>query len=83
MNRTEKAELATNMGAVFAKANLVVVTRYSGLTVEEITDLRRRMRAAFSNAGPEAVHGFRKVLEQMIDPELRGRVLGLLETPRP
>ena len=44
---------------------------------------RRRMRAAFSNAGPEAVHGFRKVLEQMIDPELRERVLGLLESPRP
>ena len=40
------------------------------------------MRAAFSNAGPEAVHGFRKVLEQMIDPELRERVLGWLESPR-
>jgi DNA-binding MarR family transcriptional regulator len=37
---------------------------------------RRRMRAAFSTAGPDAVHGFRKVLEQMIDPEFRDRVLG-------
>ncbi len=44
---------------------------------------RRRMRAAFSTAGPEAVHGFRQVLEQMIDPELRERVLGWLETGRP
>jgi DNA-binding MarR family transcriptional regulator len=44
---------------------------------------RRRMRAAFSTAGPEAVHGFRKVLEQMIDPELRERVLGWLEGGRP
>ncbi len=44
---------------------------------------RRRMRAAFSSAGPEAVHGFRKVLEQMIDPELRARVVNLLETSRP
>jgi DNA-binding MarR family transcriptional regulator len=43
---------------------------------------RRRMRAAFSTAGPEAVHGFRKVLEQMIDPELRDRVLGWLESAR-
>ncbi len=43
---------------------------------------RRRMRAAFSNAGPEAVHGFRTVLEQMIDPELRERVLNWLETGR-
>lgn len=44
---------------------------------------RRRMRGAFSSAGPEAVHGFRKVLEQMIDPELRDQVLRLLETTRP
>ncbi len=44
---------------------------------------RRRMRAAFSGAGPESVHGFRKVLEQMIDPELRDRVLGGLDVPRP
>ncbi len=44
---------------------------------------RRRMRAAFSAAGPEAVAGFRKVLEQMIDPELRTRILGALEVPRP
>ena len=42
---------------------------------------RRRMRAAFSNAGPEAVAGFRKVLEQMIDPELRARVIGWLDRP--
>jgi DNA-binding MarR family transcriptional regulator len=42
---------------------------------------RRRMRAAFSNAGPEAVAGFRKVLEAMIDPALRDR-LGWLESPR-
>ncbi len=44
---------------------------------------RKRMRAAFSSAGPEAVHGFRKVLEQMIDPEVRERVLNWLESPRP
>jgi DNA-binding MarR family transcriptional regulator len=44
---------------------------------------RGRMRAAFSKAGPEAVHGFRLVLEQMIDPELRERVLGPLEAARP
>jgi DNA-binding MarR family transcriptional regulator len=43
---------------------------------------RRRMRAAFSTAGPEAVHGFRTVLEAMIDPELRDRVVGWLETGR-
>jgi DNA-binding MarR family transcriptional regulator len=43
---------------------------------------RRRMRAAFSQAGPEAVAGFRSVLEAMIDPELRDRVLRLMEGGR-
>lgn len=32
---------------------------------------RRRMRAAYRAAGPEAVAGFRQVLEEMMDPELR------------
>ena len=32
---------------------------------------RRRMRAAYRAAGPEAVAGFRRVLEQMMDPQMR------------
>ena len=32
---------------------------------------RTRMRAAYREAGPEAVQGFRRVLEQIMDPEMR------------
>ena len=32
---------------------------------------RARMRAAYRSAGPQAVQGFRTVLEAMMDPELR------------
>lgn len=32
---------------------------------------RTRMRAAYRDAGPEAVQGFRRVLEQIMDPEMR------------
>ena len=32
---------------------------------------RARMRLAFRQAGPEAVTGFRKVLEAMMDPDMR------------
>lgn len=32
---------------------------------------RSRMRAAYREAGPEAVTGFRQVLEQIMDPEMR------------
>ena len=34
---------------------------------------RARMRAAYRAAGPEAVAGFRQVLEAMMDPEMRRR----------
>ncbi|MCE8006027.1 MarR family transcriptional regulator [Aestuariivita sp.] len=38
----------------------------------QLSDAQRaRMRAAFRNAGPEAVAGFRKVLEAMIEPDLK------------
>jgi DNA-binding MarR family transcriptional regulator len=40
---------------------------------------RARMRAAYRAAGPEAVQGFRMVLEAMMDPELRRQYQGLRE----
>jgi DNA-binding MarR family transcriptional regulator len=62
--------------------NLHLTERGRGLEAELSAAQRRRMRTAFSNAGPEAVAGFRTVLEQMIDPDLRVRVLGLVEEGR-
>ena len=46
MDRTEKREFVASLAAVFAETSMVVVTRNDGLTVAEVTDLRRRMRAA-------------------------------------
>jgi len=40
---------------------------------------RARMRAAYRAAGPAAVAGFRRVLEEMMDPDQKARFLG----PRP
>ncbi|UYV37143.1 MarR family transcriptional regulator [Rhodobacteraceae bacterium D3-12] len=40
---------------------------------------RARMRTAFRNAGPEAVAGFRTVLEAMMDPEMRRKYAALKE----
>ncbi|MDJ0630474.1 MAG: MarR family transcriptional regulator [Rhodobacter sp.] len=39
-----------------------------------------RMRAAYRTAGPEAVAGFRTVLEAMMDPEMRRHFLALKES---
>ena len=46
MNRTEKAELIASLNRTLAGAHLVVVTRQVGLTVAEVTSLRRKMREA-------------------------------------
>lgn len=46
MNRSEKAEAIAELNQIFKGANLMVVTRQSGLTVQEVTDLRRKVRAA-------------------------------------
>jgi len=40
---------------------------------------RTRMRDAFRSAGPEAVAGFRTVLEQMMDPDMRRHYRGSAE----
>ena len=46
MDRTEKREFVASLAAVFAETSFVVVTRNKGLTVAEVTVLRRRMREA-------------------------------------
>ena len=49
MDRTEKREFVASLATVFAETSMVVVTRNQGLTVAQVTDLRRRMRAAGVN----------------------------------
>ena len=46
----------------------------------QLSDAQRaRMRAAYRAAGPQAVAGFRQVLEAMMDPEMRRHYLSLRE----
>ncbi len=55
----------------------------AGATLEaELSDAQReRMRAAYRKAGPEAVAGFRRVLEAMMEPELRRHFAALRDRP--
>ena len=47
----------------------------------QLSDAQRaRMRAAYRDAGPEAVAGFRTVLEAMMDPDMRRRYRALKES---
>jgi len=56
----------------------------AGATLEQaLSDAQRtRMRAAYRRAGPQAVAGFRQVLEAMMDPEMRGQFEGVSEEAR-
>ena len=46
MDRIEKREFVAELSTVFADTSMVVVTRNEGMTVADVTELRRRMRAA-------------------------------------
>jgi large subunit ribosomal protein L10 len=46
VERAEKVEMVEHLGHVFEESGSVVVARYTGLTVAEMTDLRERMKAA-------------------------------------
>lgn len=46
MDRTEKHAFVASLATVFAETSMVVVTQNNGLTVADVTNLRRRMREA-------------------------------------
>ncbi len=46
MDRTEKQAFVADLAQVFAQTSMVVVSQNNGLTVAEVTNLRRKMRAA-------------------------------------
>ena len=46
MDRAEKREMVESLNDIFAQSGSVVVARYKGMTVAQMTDLRRRMNGA-------------------------------------
>jgi len=46
VDRIEKREFVAELSTVFAETSMIVVTRNEGMTVADVTELRRRMRAA-------------------------------------
>jgi large subunit ribosomal protein L10 len=46
VDRAQKQALVTNFNGVFNDAGVVVVAHYAGMTVSQMTDLRRRMKDA-------------------------------------
>lgn len=46
MDRTEKREFVASLATVFAETSFVLVAQNKGLTAADVSELRRRMRAA-------------------------------------
>lgn len=56
------------------RERLLFLTPKGAVLERRLSDAQRaRMRAAFRNAGPQAVAGFRQVLEAMMDPATRAQ----------
>lgn len=81
MNRSEKAAMVENIGAVVADAESIVLAEYRGLEVDAITALRREARGAGvhlrvlkNSLARRAVAGtpFEKLSEQMFGPLIYG-----------
>ncbi|MCI5098148.1 MAG: MarR family transcriptional regulator [Rhodobacteraceae bacterium] len=62
----------SRVGTVDKRERHLFLTEAGHALEAELSDAQRaRMRAAYKDAGPEAVSGFRKVLEAMMDPEMQ------------
>ncbi|MEM9756524.1 MAG: MarR family transcriptional regulator [Pseudomonadota bacterium] len=68
----EKNLVEVRVGTRDRRERHLHLTEAGAALERELSDAQRaRMRAAYRAAGPEAVAGFRLVLEQMMDPDLR------------
>ena len=72
MDRTQKAEAVDQLHDAFKSTSFVVVAQYSGLTVAEITDLRRKMMTAGAN--------FRVAKNRLVKIALKGTQFEGLDT---
>ena len=68
----EDGLVESRVGARDRRERRLHLTACGAVLERELSDVQRaRMRAAFREAGPQAVAGFREVLEHMMDPEQR------------
>ena len=71
----------SRVGRVDKRERNLFLTEAGTALEARLSDAQRtRMRATYRDAGPEAVAGFRKVLEAMMDAEMRRKYTTLRET---
>ena len=77
LDRSQKAKLIDQLNNTLQSAELVVVTRQGGLTVAEVTDLRRQIRAA--GAGFKVAKN--RLTRRALDGTKFGGISSLLKGP--
>lgn len=71
----------SRVGVLDKRERHLYLTEEGGALEAKLSDAQRaRMRAAYKDAGPEAVQGFKKVLETMMDADMRRAYVNLRET---
>ncbi len=86
LNRVLRALIAeglveSRVGTVDKRERHLFLTDAGRALETQLSDAQRaRMRAAYKDAGPEAVQGFRKVLEAMMDADMRRAYTKLRDT---
>ena len=76
----EDGLVTSKVGEVDRRQRHLSLTEEGVALERRLSDAQRaRMRAAYRQAGPEAVAGFRTVLEAMMDPDMRRRYHALRE----
>ena len=77
MDRAEKSEVVTALNQVFKDTGIVVVARYSGLNVADMTALRARMR----EAGAKVRVAKNRLVKRALDGTDADHIAGLFTGP--
>jgi DNA-binding MarR family transcriptional regulator len=76
----EDGLVESRVGTADKRERNLHLTEEGAALEQRLSDAQRaRMRAAYRAAGPEAVAGFRQVLEAMMDPEIRRQYYAVRE----
>lgn len=76
----EDGLVESRVGKTDKRERRLFLTEKGAALERSLSDAQRaRMRSAYRAAGPQAVQGFRTVLEAMMDPDLRRQYEGLRE----
>lgn len=68
----DKGLVESRVGEKDRRQRVLALTEAGAAFEREVAEAQRgRVRRAFREAGPDAVAGFRQVLERMLDPEMR------------